>query len=55
MGFFGRSREEKKERKEIKSQVDKIMKSYDDEEMDSATFMQKMMDYTTSYQKKKKK
>lgn len=51
MGLFGNSN---KERKEIKSQVDKLMKSYSKEKIDGATYFKKMMDLTTSYRKKKK-
>lgn len=52
MGLFGKSKEEK-ERKEIKTQVEKLMKSYSDEEIDGDTYFKKMMDLTTSHQKKK--
>ncbi len=58
MGLFGRSKEnntDRKERKELKGQIDKVMKGYDDGEMDGATFLQSMMDLTTSHQKRKKK
>ena len=55
MGLFGKSREEKKEKKELKGQIESLMNSYDKEEIDSATYMQQMMKLTTSYQKKKKK
>lgn len=54
MGLFGKSKEEK-ERKELKSQIDKLMKSYDDEKIDGDTYFQKMMDLTTSTQKKRRK
>lgn len=50
MGLFGKSKEEK-ERDELKSQVDKLMQSYDDEEIDGATYIEKMMDLTTSHKK----
>ena len=53
MGLFGKSKENK-ERKEIKSQVDKLMKAYDKEKIDGDTYIKKMMDLTTSHQKKKK-
>lgn len=53
MGLFGKSKEEK-ERDELKSQVDKLMQSYDDEEIDGATYIEKMMDLTTSHKKNKK-
>lgn len=54
MGLFGRSKEEK-ERKELKGKIEKLMKSYGDEKIDGPTYMKKMMDLTTSYQKKKKR
>lgn len=54
MGLFGKSKEEK-ERKELKGQIDKLMKSYSKEEIDGDTYFKKMMDLTTSHQKKKKK
>lgn len=53
MGLFGKPKEEK-ERKKLKSQVDKLMKSYDKREIDGDTFFKNMMGLTTSYQKKKK-
>lgn len=52
MGLFGKSKEDK-ERKELKGQIDKLMKSYGDEKIDGDTYFKKMMDLTTSYQKKK--
>ena len=55
MGLFGKSKDDNREIKNVKSQVDKLMKAYDNEEMDSATYLQKMMDFTTSNSKKKKK
>lgn len=54
MGLFGKSKKEN-ERKELKSQVDKLMKSYSKEKIDGDTYMKKMMDLTSSYQKKNKK
>ena len=54
MGLFGKSKEEK-ERKELKGKIDKLMKSYSDEKIDGSTYMKKMMDLTTSYQKKKRR
>lgn len=53
MGLFGKSKEDK-ERKEIKSQVDKMMKEYDEEKIDGATYFRKMMELTSSSKKKKK-
>ena len=55
MGLFGKSKDNNNERKEVKSQIDKLMKAYDNEEMDSETYMKKMMDFTTSNSKKKRK
>ena len=54
MGLFGKSKEEK-ERKELKGQIDKLMKSYSEEKIDGDTYFKKMMDLTTSHQKKKKR
>ncbi len=54
MGLFKKTDEEK-ERKELKGQIDKLMKSYDKEEIDGDTYFKKMMDLTTSFQKKKNK
>lgn len=49
MGLFGKS----DERKKIKRQVDKLMKGYDKEKIDGATYARKMMELTSSFQKKK--
>ena len=40
MGLFGK----KDERKEVKSQVEKLMKDYDKRKIDGPTYAQKMMD-----------
>ena len=37
-------------REELKSQIDELMRHYHDEEIDGATYAQKMMELTTSYQ-----
>jgi len=37
-------------REELKSQIDELMRQYHDEEIDGATYTQKMMELTTSYQ-----
>lgn len=37
-------------RKELKSQIDELMRQYADEEIDGPTYAQKMMEITTSYQ-----
>ena len=37
-------------RKELQSQIDELMRQYADEEIDGATYSQKMMELTTSYQ-----
>ena len=50
MGLFGKS----SERKKIKRQVSKLMKDYDKEKIDGATYFQKMMELTSSSPKKKK-
>ena len=49
---FGKSKEEK-ERKELKGQIDKLMKSYKKEKIDGPTYFKKMMDLTASHKKKK--
>ncbi len=51
MGLFGKKKDE---RKELKGQIDKLMKDYSKEKIDGATYFQKMMDLTTSHKKKKK-
>ena len=42
------------ERKKLKSKVDRLMISYSKEKIDGDTYLKKMMDLTSSYQKKKK-
>ena len=37
-------------REELKSQIDELMRQYADEEIDGATYFQKMMELTTSFQ-----
>lgn len=37
-------------RTELKSQIDELMRQYAAEEIDGATYTQKMMELTTSYQ-----
>jgi len=39
-------------REKLKSQIDELMQQYHDEEIDGATYAQKMMELTTSYQDK---
>lgn len=51
MGLFGKSKDS---RKDVKRQVDKLMKQYDKEKIDGATYLKKMMDLASSAQKKKK-
>lgn len=53
MGLFGKSKKE--EKKELKGKIDKLMKSYSKEEIDGDTYMKKMMNLISSYQKKNKK
>ena len=53
MGLFGNKA--KKERKEVKKQVDKLMKQYAKEKIDGETYFNKMMDLATSTRDKKKK
>ena len=36
------------DRQELKAQIDELMKQYADEEIDGATYAQKMMELTTS-------
>lgn len=38
------------DRQELKSQIDELMQQYSDEEIDGATYAQKMMELTTSAQ-----
>lgn len=52
MGLFGKPKDE---RKELKGQIDKLMHEYDKERIDGATYAKKMMDLTSSAQKKSKK
>lgn len=52
MELFGDS---KKERKELKGKIDKLMKSYSEEKIDGETYFKKMMKLTSSHQKKKQK
>ena len=49
MGLFGKTNE----RKKIKRQVGKLMKEYDKEKIDGATYARKMMELTSSFKKKK--
>lgn len=53
MGLFGNSKKQN-ERKKLKCKIDKLMKSYSKEKIDGDTYFKKMMDLTSSYQKKKK-
>lgn len=53
MGLFENSKKQN-ERKKLKSKVDKLMKSYSKYKIDGDTYLKKMMDLTSSYQKKKK-
>ncbi len=39
-------------RVELKEQIDKLMRDYEKEEIDGATYAQKMMDLTTLYKEK---
>lgn len=41
---------EKMTREELKEQIDELMRQYHDEEIDGATYEQKMMELTTSAQ-----
>lgn len=38
------------DRAELKSQIDELMRQYSDEEIDSDTYSQKMMELTSSFQ-----
>ena len=49
MGLFGKRKDE---RKELKGQIDKLMRDYDKEKIDGDTYFKKMMDLTTSHKKK---
>ena len=37
-------------REKLKEQIDELMKQYDDEKIDGATYAKKMMELTTSFQ-----
>ena len=37
-------------RDELKSQIDELMRQYDEEEIDGATYAQEMMELTSSFQ-----
>lgn len=37
-------------REELQSQIDELMRQYDNEEIDGATYMQEMMELRTAYQ-----
>ena len=37
-------------RDELQNQVDELMRQYDEEEIDGATYMQEMMELTSSFQ-----
>ncbi|MFH9579154.1 hypothetical protein ACH4MO_14285 [Streptomyces globisporus] len=39
------------DRDELKAKIDELMRQYDKEEIDGATYAQKMMELTTSAQK----
>ena len=54
MGLFRKLKEEK-ERKELKGQINKLMQSYNKEEIDGDTYFKKMMDLIISHQRKKRK
>ena len=46
MGLFGKSKSSDKKREKVKSQVDKLMKQYDEEKLDGATYIKKMVKLT---------
>ena len=57
MGLFGNlkaDREERKERKELKGQIEELMDEYDKEEIDGDTYFRNMMDLVSSHKKNKK-
>lgn len=51
MGLFGK----KDDRKEVKRQVDKLMKQYDKGKIDGATYAKGIFGVKDAYDKKKKK
>ena len=51
MGLFGK---ERRERRKIKKQVDKLMKQYQKEKIDGETYFNKMMDLASSRRNKNK-
>lgn len=54
MVLFG-DLEKKKEKKELKGKIDKLMKLYSEEKIDGDTYFKNMMKLTSSHQKKKQK
>ena len=52
MSLFGKSKDSEKERKKIKSKVDKLMNQYDNEKIDGATYSRKMMKLASSQKRK---
>ncbi len=58
MGLFGNfkaDREERKERQELKGQIEELMDEYDKEEIDKDTYFRNMIDLVTSHQKNNRK
>lgn len=53
MGMFGNSKNEKTERRELKSQINQLMQDYKKEKIDGETYFNKMMNLTTSYRDKR--
>ncbi len=56
MGLFGKfkaDREDDSEREELKGKIENLMSDYDDEEIDGPTYIEKMIELTSSYRKKK--
>ena len=46
MGLFRKSKDD---REELKGKIDELMEEYDNEEIDGATYGQKMMDLISSF------
>lgn len=52
MGLFGKPKDE---RKELNGKIKKLMKDYDKEKIDGATYAEKMMDLSKEYNPRYKK
>ena len=55
MRLIRKSRDDNDGKEELKSQIVELMRQYDEEEIDGESYFQKMMNLSSSYQKKNKK